>query len=276
MSTSSFTRRSLFTIAAASATPLLAKKKKIPVGLEMYSVRDQMKDVIATTQAVAKLGYEGVEYYGPYYDWTPDFAKQVRKALDDLGIKCYSTHNSPKSFTPEGIPKAIELNTILGSKYIVMASAGQVQGVDGWKKVAEALNGGAMEFKKAGIEAGYHNHQLEWKPVDGQKPLEIIAANTGKDVMLQLDVGTCVETGNDPVAWILKNKGRVRSIHCKEWAKKNGYKALFGEGDSPWKQIFKAAEKNGIQYYLIEQEGSQFSSLETVERCLKSFRELHG
>jgi sugar phosphate isomerase/epimerase len=68
-------------------------------------------------------------------------------------------------------------------------------------------------------------------------------------------------------------------VHCKDWAPDagKGYKVLFGEGVAPWKQIFQAAEKTGgVEYYLIEQEGSAYPSLETVERCLTSFRKLHG
>lgn len=270
-------RRSL--LAMAAAAPLAsAAGKKIPVGLELYSVRTEMqKDLMATVTAVAKLGYPGVEFYGPYYDWTTDYAKQVKKLLDDLKIVCYSTHNSAKSFTPEGYQKALELNQILGSKYIVMASAGRVEGLDGWKGVAEKLNFGADKFKSSGIGAGYHNHQAEFKAIDGKRPIDVIAANTKKEVMLQFDVGTCVEVGEDPVAWINKNPGRIRSMHCKDWSKEKGYHVLFGDGAAPWKKLFEAAEKKGgIEYYLIEQEGYSLPPLETVDACLKNFKKIRA
>jgi sugar phosphate isomerase/epimerase len=224
------------------------------------------------------MGYPGVEFYGPYFDWTPAYAKDVRKLLDDLGIRCYSTHNSPKSFEPDGVGRAIELNQIIGSKFIVMASAGKVAGLDGWKKVAERLNRGAEKMKAAKIRAGYHNHQTEFTPIDGKRPIEVLAANTAKNVMLQLDVGTCIHAGSDPVAWIKQNKGRINCVHCKDWARdERGYKVLLGEGAAPWKEIFDAAEKTGgVEYYLIEQEGSQYPPFETVERCLAAFKKLHG
>ena len=111
-----------------------------------------------------------------------------------------------------------------------------------------------------GLHAGYHNHDLEWKPVDGQKPIEILARETDKSVMLQLDVGTCIETGNDPVAWIRANPGRIRSLHLKDWSPAKGYRVLFGQGVAPWKKIFAAAESvGGVEYYLIEQEGTRIS-----------------
>jgi sugar phosphate isomerase/epimerase len=280
----SITRRAFLGLAAAAPIGLGAAgalaRKRIPIGLELYSVRDELaKDLTGTVTAVAKMGYEVVEFYAPYYSWTADYAKQVRKLMDDLGIQCRSTHNNPVSFTPEGLPKAIELNQILGATYIVMASPGTVNGLDGWKQVGYRLSAAADKLRPLGMRAGYHNHKPEWIAVDGKRPLEVIAASTPKDVALQLDVGTCLEGGSDPVAWIKGNPGRIKSLHCKDWApgQDKGYRVLFAEGAAPWKEILKAAEsKGGVEYYLIEQEGSRFSSLETAKRCLAAWKQTRG
>ncbi|MEP7274463.1 MAG: sugar phosphate isomerase/epimerase family protein, partial [Acidobacteriota bacterium] len=246
--------------------------------------RDELaKDLMATVRAVAKMGYEVVEFFSPYYQWTPEYAKDVRKLLDELKIKCLSTHNGPNAFTAEGIGKAIELNQIIGSKTIVMASAGRVTGLDGWKVVAETLSKASEQLKPLGMRAGFHNHKSEFVPIEGQRPMEVLAANTPKDVTLQLDVGTCVEAGIDPVGWINANPGRIRSVHLKDWtagtgtAPDKGYRVLFGEGDSPWQKTFEAAEeRGGVEYYLLEQEGSRFPSLETAERCLAAFKKMRA
>lgn len=272
-----FLAQSGLTLSAAA----LAAGKQVPVGLEMYSVRDElMKDLPATVRAVAKMGYEVVEFYAPYFMWSPEYAKEVRKQMDDLGIKCNSTHNNTPSFTAEGLPKAIELNQILGSKYIVMASAGRVTGIDGWKALGDQLTQVVEKLKPLGMSSGFHNHQTEWPAIDGKRPMEVLAASTPKEFMLQLDVGTCVEAGIDPVAWIKSNPGRIRSIHCKDWAPggpDKGYRVLFGEGDSPWTKIFEAAESvGGVEYYLIEQEGSRFPSIETAERCLATWKTMRA
>ncbi len=93
-----------------------ASLKDVPVGLELYSVRDQLsKDLLGTVGTVAKIGYQVVEFYSPYLDWTPATAKDVRKVLDDRDIRCLSTHTGTPSFTDEGWKKAIELNQIIGS-----------------------------------------------------------------------------------------------------------------------------------------------------------------
>ncbi len=273
-----FSRRSFLALfAAAPLWATLAANKHIPIGLELYSVRNDLKkDLMGAVRGVAKVGYECVEFYAPYYDWTLDYAKQVRKELDTLGVHCYSTHNSLQSFTSDGIGKAIELNQALGAHYVVLAHPGEVKDIDGWKGIAETLNKANQRMVSHGLHAGYHNHELEWKPVEGQQPIELLAANTEKNIMLQLDVGTCLETGNDPVAWVEKNPGRIRSMHCKDWSPEKQYRVLFGEGVTPWKKLFAAAESaGGIEYYLIEQEGSDYSEMETAERCLAAYRKLH-
>jgi len=273
-------RRSFLALAAAArlaAAP--PQRRPIPIGLELFSVRDELaKDLNGTVTAVAKMGYQVVEFFSSYFDWTPAYAKDVRKLMDDLGIRCSSTHNGPASFTGDGISKAIDLNKTLGAKYIVMASAGRVApGLDGWKKVGDTLTAACEKFRPAGLHGGYHNHQAEFQPVDGQRPIEVIAANTPKDFMLQLDVGTCVEVKSDPVAWIKANPGRINSLHCKDWSPGEAYKVLFGEGVCPWKEIFAAAESvGGVEYYLIEQEGSRFPPFETARRCLETWKKMRA
>src|SRR5215468_11133727 len=130
---------------------------KIPVGLEMYSVRNTMaKDLNGTVRAVAAAGYQGLEFYAPYYDWTPAAAKEMRKLLDDLGVRCFSTHNDSAYFTQENIDHARELNLILGSKYMVMASSHEGATADAWKKVAESLNSASDRLSADGLGVGYH------------------------------------------------------------------------------------------------------------------------
>ncbi len=276
---SSLSRRAFLGIAAASPlASALGAGNRIPVGLELYSVRHQLaKDLPGTLRGVARMGYKLVEFYAPYYAWTPAEARRVRKELDSLGVVCHSTHNDMRSFSPEGIGKAIELNEILGTWYVVLASPGPVSTLDGWKQVAETLDKANRTLERHGLHAGYHNHDAEWKPIDGVKPMHVMAANTDKSIMLQLDVGTCVAAGSDPVAWIRQNPGRIRSLHLKDWSPTMGYKALFGEGVTPWKRIFAAAESvGGARYYLIEQEGSRYPEMETAQLCLEAYRKLRA
>jgi len=280
MTPSAFSRRSFLAMSAMLPFALrLQGAAQIPVGLELYSVRNALKqDLNGTLRAVDAMGYQCVEFYAPYFDWTENQTKDVRKLMDDLGIRCDSTHNDSSYLGPDKISRARDLNLILGCKYVVMASSHEKAGLDGWKTVADSLNSAAEKLEPSGLKAGYHNHQAEFTPVDGVRPIEILAKNTKPTVMLQLDVGTCIEAGSDPVAWIRANPGRIRSLHLKEWSPEpgKGYTVLFGEGVAKWKDIFAAAESvGGVEYYLIEQEGSRFSELETAKKCLEAFRSTH-
>jgi sugar phosphate isomerase/epimerase len=278
----SLTRRSFLALSAALPWALKAHaaSSSIPIGLELYSVRDALKqDPEGTVRAVAQMGYQCVEFYAPYLEWNDAQAKQMRKLMDDLGVRCYSTHNDEDYFGADKISRARDLNKILGSKYMVMAYTEPKGGIDGWKAIAEKLNTAADQLESSGLKPGYHNHDAEWRPVDGVRPMEILAKNTKPSIMLQLDVGTCIEAGADPVAWIRANPGRIRSLHLKDWSSdpSKGYKVLFGEGDAKWKEIFSAAESvGGVEYYLLEQEGSRFGEMETAKRCLQTYRAMHA
>jgi sugar phosphate isomerase/epimerase len=274
-------------LAAAAAAPLaasaaLAQSKTVPVGIELYSVRGELvKDLPGTVRAVAKLGYQVVEFYSPYLNWTTDQAKDVRKLLDELGIKCPSTHNSAQAVTGDNVNKTIELNQIIGSKYIIVASAGKVVGADGWKTFADSMSAASEKLRPHQLAAGFHNHQTEWKPFEGgERAMDILAKNTPKDFVLQLDAGTAIEMGVDTVAWIKANPGRTRSIHLKDWGKGEGraYTVAFGEGDVPWKSIFQAAESTGgIEYYLIEQEhAGPDGEIAMAKRCLDNYRKMQS
>jgi sugar phosphate isomerase/epimerase len=272
---------------AAAVTPLAVtalsafQAKRIPAGLELYSVRTELaKDLPATVTAVAKMGYEVVEFYSPYFEWTVDRAKEVRTLLDGLGITCRSTHNSASSFAADGLTKAIELNQIIGSKYIVMASPPRITGLDGWKALGDQLTAVMEKLRPLGMSAGYHNHGTEWAEVEGKRPMDVLAAGTPKDFALQFDVGTCVEAKQDPVAWVKANPGRIRSMHLKDWGagQGRGYAVAFGEGDVPWKALLDAAESTGgVEYYLIEQEiAGTLGEFAMAQKCLANYKKLRA
>lgn len=282
--------RTAFAAASSGASstsaqlPPTKSSGKIPVGLELYSVRTElMRNLPDTLRAVAKMGYEVVEFYSPYTDWTFPFAKGVRTLLDDLGMRCYSTHNRFTSVMPgETMAKAIELNQILGARHVVVASPPpNTSTAEAWKRVCGQFTTAVEQLKPHGLSTGYHNHQTEWKTVEGgARIMDIVAANTPPEFVLQLDVGTALEAGADPVAWIKANPGRIKSVHLKDWAPgakadEKAYRVLFGEGVAPWKEILAAAESvGGVEYYLIEQEGSRYPEFETAQRCLDLWKKL--
>jgi sugar phosphate isomerase/epimerase len=283
------TGTALAALAADKTTPPASPgktMKKLSIGLELYAVRTELsRDLPNTLRTVAGMGYEAVEFYAPYVNWTIPYAKEVRTMMEDCGLRCYSTHNSMESFLPgESMAKAIELNQILGTRHLILASApGGTQGLDGWKKLSDQLTQAMEQLKPHGLSAGFHNHQAEWAKIDGNlRIMDVLAANTPKDFVLQFDVGTCMEAGQDPIAWINANPGRIKVVHLKDWAPgkdadEKGYRVLFGEGISPWKEIIQALETTGgVEVYLMEQEGSRYSEFESAQRCLAAWKALRA
>ena len=155
--------------------------------------------------------------------------------------------------------------------------------LDDWKRVSGQLADASAQLAPHGLLAGFHNHRIEWNALDGgQRVMDVIATNTPPEFVLQLDVGTCLEAGQDPIAWIKAHPGRIRSVHLKDWAPgtdadEKGYRVLFGEGVAPWKEILAAVESTGgVEFYLMEQEGSRYSELETAQRCLATWKDMRG
>lgn len=270
---------------AAEAPAATPETKKRPIGIELYAVRGElMRNPFNTLREVAKIGYEAVEFYAPYFAWTPPVAKEMKNVMDDVGLRCFSTHNHIESFTPgeDKMGKAIELNQILGARHLVLSSApGYAKGLEGWKRLCAQLTTATEQLLPHGLTAGFHNHQSEWAKLDGDlRIMDVLAANTPKEFVLQFDVGTCVEAGADPVAWVKSNPGRIKSLHLKDWAPgerkdEKGYRVLFGEGVTPWKEILAAAESvGGAEYYLMEQEGSRFTEFETARLCLETWKKM--
>ena len=123
-------RRSLLPPVAApfAASAVLAQSKKRPVGIELYSVRGElMKDLPGPSAPSPRWAIRSSSSTRRTSNWTTEQAKEVRKLLDELGIKCLSTHNGAQAISADNLNKTIELNQIIGSKYIIVASAGEGQ-----------------------------------------------------------------------------------------------------------------------------------------------------
>src|SRR6266550_8591962 len=168
MASTPLSRRGFLALSAMLPWALTARAwASIPIGLELDSVRETLKkDPEATLRTVAQMGYEGVEFYAPYFDWTETQTKQIRKLLDDLGMRCFSTHNDESYLSPQKLDRTRDMNLILGSKYVVLASAGQKTSLAEWLPVADTLNSAAERLEPAGLKPGNHNHRPGFHPIN--------------------------------------------------------------------------------------------------------------
>jgi sugar phosphate isomerase/epimerase len=124
------------------------------------------------------------------------------------------------------------------------------------------------------MRVGYHNHSIEFKPLDGEMPWDTFFGNTPREVIMQVDVGNALDAGADPVAFMRKYPGRAATIHVKEYSKANP-KAYVGEGDVKWKEVFDLLEKSGgTEWYIVEYEVEGVPPVEGVRRCLENLRKM--
>lgn len=241
--------------------------KKIPIGLQLYSVRNEAaKDAPGTIHAVGKMGYKGVEFAG-YYGKS---AKELRQILDDSGLKCCGTHTGLDTLLGDALGKTIEFNKTLGNEYLIVPSLPDQRRASrqAWEETADLFSELAQKVKPHNMHVGYHNHSVEFKPVDGAVPWDVFYNRTKKDVVIQFDTGNAMEGGGDPMLYLPKHPGRVASIHAKAFSKTNK-QAIIGEDDLPWKDIFRVCEtKAGTKWYIVEYEST--GALDAVDRTLKA------
>jgi sugar phosphate isomerase/epimerase len=246
---------------------------KIPIALQLYSVRNECeKDLSGTLNAVARMGYQGVEFAG-YYDRT---AKELRKMLDDLGLKCCGTHIGLDTLLGNNLPKTIEFNHTLGNRNLIVPGLPDecTSSRKAWLDTAKTFNELAEKVKAQGMRVGYHNHTIEFKPMDGALPWDIFFGNTRKEVIMQFDTGNAMEGGGDPIPFLKRYPGRAITIHVKEYSAKDP-KALIGEGDIKWKDVFNLCETiGGTEWYIVEYESDAYPPLQSVDLCLKNLRKM--
>lgn len=244
---------------------------KIPFGVQLYSVRnDCAKDLPGTLAALAKMGYKAVEFAG-YHGRD---AKTLRKLLDDNGLKCCGTHTALDTMLGDNLPKTVEFNHALGNKYLIVPSLPKkdTQTKQGWQDVADRFTQVAEKVKPDGMKVGYHNHNVEFTPIDGEVPWDIFFNRASKDVVIQFDTGNGASVGGDPMIYLKKFPGRVASVHVKPYSKARP-RTLIGDDEHPWKEIFHICETTaGVEWYIIEYENDAYTPLVAVEKTLEVMR----
>jgi sugar phosphate isomerase/epimerase len=268
-----FLRTTAVGAAALAAGPagLLAARKKIPIGVQLYSVRQEMaKDVPGTLAGVKKVGFDGVEFAG-YFKYE---AKDMRKLLDDNGLKCCGSHVQLPTLQGDELAKTIEYNKILGNQYLVVPSLPPAKTLADWDKFAATFNSVVEKLKAHKMYLGYHNHTQEFKQLDGQVQLEYFFRKTQKNVFMQVDIGHWAHAGGDPAALIKMFPGRALTVHAKDWSdtKKD---AVVGEGIVKWQEVLKACEGPGkTKWYIIEEESGMYKGLDGIQRSLQGLKKL--
>ena len=245
---------------------------RIPIGLQLYSVRhDCARDLPGTLKAVAAMGYEGVEFY-TFHGHT---ARELRQMLDDLGLKCCGTHIGLDALLGDRLPGTIAYALELGIPYLIVPGLPpeRTSSLAAWRETAAIFADLAGKLTPHGLKTGYHNHDIEFRRVDGELPFDIFFGNTGSEVIVQVDLGNAIHGGGNPIACLRRYPGRLTTIHLKEFSP--DWVAPIGEGAVDWEQVFAICEKSGgTEWYIVEHETEAYPALWGVQRCLENLRKM--
>jgi sugar phosphate isomerase/epimerase len=264
------------TMAAAAAASLpstvFAQNRKVDrIGLQLYSVRDLMKqDMPGTLAKDAAIGFKEVEFAG-LFERSP---KEVRAMLDKTGLTAPGTHVDWVTVGNK-LPQVLETAKILGHQFVIIPylTEDDRKKPDVYKRLADVLNRAGAESAKAGIHVAYHQHGFEFVPFEGMTgtlPYDYLLDNTDpKLVKMELDLCWITAAERDPVVYFNKYPGRFPLVHVKDWLKDGkpatayagalgpdtkftGNMANVGQGSIDWKRIFAQSEQAGIKHYIIE------------------------
>lgn len=270
----------------ASRSLFAAKPGDELVGLQLYSIRDDMKkDPLGSLKQLSAMGYKHLEHANyidrKFYGYAP---KEFRKILDDLGFQMPSGHTvlgskhwdaSKKDFT-DLWKYTVEDAAVLGQQYVISPSLDKEyrKTGDDLKRFMDVFNKSGELCKKSGMKFGYHNHAFEFsEKLDGEVVYDIILKNTDPDLVIQqLDIGNLYNGGATAIDIATRFPGRFQSMHVKdEVVAKSGNEkyesAVLGTGIVNVKEVIDIGRKSGgTKHFIIEQESYQGK---TPLECMK-------
>ena len=272
--------------ACADAPWLVANPLGLPLGLQLYSVRDLLpKDYEGTLRQLSAIGYREVEAAGFF----GRSASDVKQAMEQAGLHCVSAHYGYPDLAPH-LDDVIEYGKALGLEYIICASPGLPEGsraksadnkvareamtLDDWRWNAEQFNKMGERVNAAGIKFGYHNHTAEFRAANGVVMYdELLRLTDPAKVTMEMDCGWVIVGGKNPVDYLKRYPTRISMLHVKDF-KLSGApgsdtapppSAELGQGSIDYRPIFVAAKKANIKHAFIEQEQYDMPPMEALK-----------
>jgi sugar phosphate isomerase/epimerase len=249
---------------------------KAQVGIQMYTFRDLTdKDLIGTLKKVADIGYKAVEFAG--FFGNP--SSEVKKALSDFGLKAPSAH-IPLNFeepdkTESELAAHIEYAKEIGLEYVITpyAPLSEEPSLAEIEKFIATIDKASKQVTAAGLKYGYHNHDFEFKLVDGKTIMDRLLESIPADRLIaEFDLGWVQVAGHKPVDYINKYAGRVPLAHFKDFVEGRRDTEI-GRGNVDFDSVINVADAAGIEYFIVEQEQYPSSSLESAAQCFEFFKE---
>lgn len=266
--------------AGSAAVHGVAAVKQSPIGVQLYTVREQLaKDLPGTLAAIRKIGYGEVETYWDVYSHP---APELKRILNDHGLEVHSGH-----FNYEGLDGKFDYAAALGIKYVIcpMLAKDLWTSADGFKKAAAQLNVWGEKAKSMGLQFGFHNHNYEFRQFGDHTGFDLLMEGTDASlVCLEMDCYWITQAGRDPVQMMNQLGSRIKLLHLKD--RKPGFPTSqemnaaaehftpVGTGTIDWKTIIAAAKSKGIEHFYAEQDTSDQSPLEDLQITYKTLRPL--
>lgn len=246
---------------AAGALAVHANPLGLPIGFQVYPVRELIaKDFPGTLRQLAKVGYHTVEMCSPpgYVDsgFGPLVSlkgSEIRRIIQDAGLRCESCHFGAAELR-EHVEDRIGWSKELGLTQMILSSFGLPRDatMDDWRRAAGELNKTGDEIGKAGIQAGYHNHNFEFQKLDGALIYdELMSRLDPKLVRMQFQVAV-ISLGYEAATYLTKYPGRFISMHLADWSPSDKTTVAVGRGVVDWPKLFAAAKTGGIKNYFVE------------------------
>ncbi len=261
------------------------KPKPTPIGLQLRTCKDEMKDdAEATLKQIAKIGYDYVEGAGykdgKMYDMKPAEFKKLLKAHE---LKMPSGHapfkpsfyNKEKNTFTDEWKITVETALAVGQKYLICPwmDENERKTVDSIKRFAEALNKAGEYCTAQSIRFGYHNHDFEFKKVEDQVIYDVLLKETMPDnVTFQMDLAWVTYAKGKPVDWFKRYPGRFELCHVKDLADESEKDScIVGEGVIDFAEIIKSKSVAGLKMYIVELEHYKKDPLADLKACHKNF-----
>jgi sugar phosphate isomerase/epimerase len=277
MKTPSMDRRTFFEITAGATALMVAERvtaapqtygaKTVPIALQLYTIgADLRRDMPGSLEKVAKLGYKGVEFAG----FNNVAAKDIRKYLDDNGLRCCGCHTALNTLQGDEFAKTVDFNKTIGNPRLVVPSlsGNYTSARKGIEDAADILSEISEKLKPVAMRTGFHCHPGEFKKVEDSTVWDIFFTRANKDVIMQCDLGHMGTAGADQVAYLKKYPGRANTVHVKP----ANAAPLIGDAKdtNKWPDIFKACESaGGTEWYIVEYDGG---SMDQVVRTMDVLR----
>lgn len=261
MQTSRLTRRGFLELAGALPLAWAVQRRaaaasRIPIALQLYSVRgDCKKDFDAALDAVAALGFEGVEFAG-YYGYATKPA-DLRRRLEALHLKVAGTHVGLDQLQGDALQRTVDFHRAIGCSFLIVPNNAAFTDPEKSQGLADTFTQLAERLDPLGMACGYHNHTGEFARHGDKTYWDLFAERTSRKVILQQDCGWTLAAGYDPVAYVKKYPGRTRSVHFKPTVRQGdtGKKAILGQDSVDWAAVHTACVAvGGTEWIVLEQE----------------------